>query len=405
MSYVISVSNGKGGVAKTTTSISLGCSLADMGHRVLLIDLDRNANLTLGFGTIPKHVASFSKDLFAETRANSVKCTETGYKNLELIPSDGDMASIEERTLSLRSSATVLRLALKSNIPRSYDFIIIDCPAALGYLTTNALTASDLLIIPTQAEFYSAYALQTMFTLIRDIRQNRNPDLIYRILVTMLDLRLRDHLNILNQLQKHLSDSLYKTRIMVDTHFRGSSTQGVPITYSNPTSRGAIQYRDLAQEILNDLKKGTQLQEQTYVSQAVANEGLARDRANQTAPLPTLNSPQKTYTNYTLISRPNENQPMERKNGNGLFCPHLGREEDAQTMLAYPSSWNKCYRAKPAVSPSLIHQNTYCISSKYHLCPMLQNTKKRSLPSNLRAPMDNIEKLQYIKNWIRAKIT
>lgn len=404
MAYVISISNGKGGVAKTTTSIALGTSLAEMGYRVLLIDLDHNANLTLGFGEVPNQPVTFSRDLFTDSRAQPIKCIKSGYKNLELIPSNGNMVSLEQRTLSIHNSTMVLRLAIKSSLPASYDFVIIDCPASLGYLTISALTASDLLIIPTQAEFFSAYALQTMFNLIRDVRHQKNPDLKYRVLVTLLDLRLGDHINILNQLRKYLGDSLYKTMISVDTNFRKSHTNGIPINYLMPTSRGTLQYRELAQEIVKDLEGGNI----TPREQAIVNEPgeLYAFEPNQAAKVVT--SPTSKDVSRAKSDLPSQAAPIkfhqEEQLQKGSFCSFLGRDEDPQTILAYPSIWNKCHRARPVVSPNLKHQNIFCLSTNFHSCPMLQKTRG-SLPSNLRASGEKLEKLQYFKNWIRAIIS
>jgi chromosome partitioning protein len=406
MACVISISNGKGGVAKTTTSIALGCSLAEMGHRVLLIDLDHNANLTLGFGEIPAHPTTSSKDLFTDSRDQPVRCLKSGYKNLDLIPSNGNMISFERRALSIHNSAMVLRLAVKSSLSDLYDFIIIDCPASLGYLTVNALTASDLLIVPTQAEFFSAYALQTMFSLIRDVRQEKNPDLKYRILVTLLDLRLRDHINMLNQLKKYLDDSLYKTLISVDTNFRKSHINGVPINYLAPTSRGTLQYRELAQEIINDLKKEKMdFREQAQVRKPVEINKAAPNPVTPAAIRPTPNAAGKSYLNTALHTTSIKFPQEERPNSRGAFCSYLGRDDDPQTMLGYPSIWNKCHRSKPIVSPSLGHQNIFCLSNNHLSCPMLQEKAKGSLPSQLRAPLDKSELLQYFKNWIRTKMS
>jgi chromosome partitioning protein len=406
MAYVISISNGKGGVAKTTTSIALGCSLAEMGHRVLLIDLDHNANLTLGFGEIPAHPATFSKDLFTDSRDQPIRCLKSGYKNLDLIPSNGNMVSFEGRTLSIHNSAMVLRLAIKSSLANSYDFIIIDCPASLGYLTVNALTASDLLIIPTQAEFFSAYALQIMFSLIRDVRQKKNPDLKYRILVTLLDLRLKDHINMLNQLKKYLGESLYMTLISVDTNFRKSHINGVPINYLTPTSRGVSQYRELAQEIIHDVQEEkTDLREQAGSCKPVEIDKAAPNPVTPTTMHPAPNAASKSYPNTASHAAPIRYPQEERRNSKGSFCPYLGRDDDPQTMLAYPSIWNKCHQAKPIVSPSLGHQNIFCLSSNHLSCPMLQEKMQGSLPSQLRAPLDKSELVQYFKNWIRAKIS
>jgi len=405
MAYVISISNGKGGVAKTTTSIALGSSLAEMGHRVLLIDLDHNASLTLGFGRTSSRPETFSKDLFAVSRQGPIKCTHSDQKNLDLIPSNGDLVSLDARTLSLNNSATVLRLAIKTSLASLYDFILIDCPASLAYLTYNALTAADLVIIPTQAEFFSAYALQNMFQLIRNVRENKNPKLEYRILVTLLDLRLSDHLNILNQLRKHLGESLFKTMISVDTNFRKSHTNGVPINHLAPTTRGSLQYRELAQEFLEVLKKDSEEPWEGAAHQTEDLSKVALDQANQSSTNSRSNGGQPLSPGNPLSVSPVEFPPEERKNGKALFCSYLGGVEDPQTMLAYPSNINKCHYAKPVASPSLDHQNIYCLSKNHSTCPLLQDQTKRSLPSHLRAPMDATEKLQYVKSWIRAKIS
>jgi len=368
MAYVISLSNGKGGVAKTTSCIALGGSLAVLGYKVLLIDLDANANLTLGFGFFPEQPVRYSKDLFLIGNDRSVKGLKTGFKNLDIIPSNHELSSLEERTPS-NGSLSLLKLALQTSSLDSYDFIVIDCPPSLGFLTTNALTASNLLVIPTQPEFFSAYALQTMFFTIGNIRQRTNPSLKYRVLITLLDLRLREHSNILNQLQKHLGDSLYKTRIQVDTHFRESQTQGVPITYAMPDSRGTLQYKILAQEIVNSIKQGGY-------------------QFNKQIPPVQVSS-----------------HPTSKSVKTEVGCPYLGCLQDPQTMLTYPTAMNRCQRANPAVPPILTHQNQYCLSNQYSACPMLVDKTRKSLPANLRYPIDKSELLQYLKSWVRAKIS
>ena len=252
MAYIISLSNGKGGVAKTTTSIALGGSLSKLGYRVLLIDLDPNANLTLGFGSFPEKPIEYSQDLFISSRGHPIQPVKTGYPNLDLLPSNGYMSLLDKRSSASDLSMRQLRHSLQALSPGSYDFILIDCPATMGFITFNALAAADLLIIPTQSEFFSAYALQTMFSVVVGIRKKYNPNLKYRILVTQLDLHLRDHNNILNQLQKHLGESLYNTRIFADPLLRESQIQGIPIPFSMPESTCALQYRRLAQEIVNE---------------------------------------------------------------------------------------------------------------------------------------------------------
>jgi len=131
----------------------------------------------------------------------------------------------------------------------SYDYVLIDCPPALGSITTNALGAADLLIIPTQPVYFSAYALRNMMSLIRKVRQDGNPNLAYRILVTMLDRRNRSHRNIYEQLRSTFGDGVLTTVIEIDTKLRESPIAGVPITQYKSSTRGSVQYRVLAQEL------------------------------------------------------------------------------------------------------------------------------------------------------------
>lgn len=395
MPYIISFSNGKGGVAKTTSCITLGSSLAELGYKVLLIDLDSNTNLTVGLGSFPNKPLGYSYDLFLIGRAHSVKCLKTGFKNLDIIPSNQDIAKIDGG-LSLNHSASQLKLALKGLGLESYDFVIIDCPPSLGFLTMNALTASDLLIIPTQAEFFSALALQTMFSMIADIRQKTNPGLKYRILVTLLDQRLKEHLNILNQLKKHLSDSLFKTVIHVDTHLRESQTLGAPITYSMPSSRGSQQYKDLAQELIDGIRNGSHFQSKQPQSDSSMEEVTSIGKVDPNSSTSTFNTSQKE--NLPRISSKIPQAITDK------YCPYLGVLDDQQTLFIFPSVSNRCYRSKPVATPNLTHQTTHCISDQHHFCPLFTDHGRNKLPSNLSAPTELSEIIQNLKGWVKTKI-
>ena len=387
MAYIISLSNGKGGVAKTTTSIALGGSLSKLGYHVLLIDLDPNANLTLGFGSIPEKPIDYSQDLFLSSRSHPIQPVKTGYRNLDLLPSNGYMSLLDKKSSAPDLSMGILRRSLQALPPGSYDFILIDCPATMGFITINALAAADLLIIPTQSEFFSAYALQTMFSVVVGIRKKYNPKLKYRILVTQLDLHLRDHNNILNQLQKHLGESLYNTRIFADPLLRESQIQGIPIPFSMPNSTCALQYRRLAQEIVNDTiaerqghngksTPGSLLREGAPVQKRQSNSGSANSRSTH------VNEP--AYHNSTsghLRPPKSADSPAQRmQDHTNSYCPHLGGKDDPQTLLVYPSSWNKCHLSKHILSPNRDHQKKYCISKNYASCPLLKNRQKVRVP-------------------------
>jgi chromosome partitioning protein len=255
MAYTISVSNEKGGVAKTTTTLNLGACLAEMGHKVLLIDLDPQANLTLALGLEPgENIQSASNILIEAAPLLSVR-RKTEIENLDLIPGNSKIESAEQ-FLPVRTNYTfTLKNAIENAGQIPYDYILIDCPPSLGAITTNALSASRLLIVPTQAEYFSAYALRNMMTLIRRIRQENNPDLAYRILITLLDRRNRTHRNIQEQLRATFGEGLFDSVIEIDTKLRESPIVGLPITQYKPNSRGSLQYRVLAQELLEYAKE------------------------------------------------------------------------------------------------------------------------------------------------------
>jgi chromosome partitioning protein len=254
MTYIIAVSNEKGGVAKTTSTLSLGASLAELNHRILLIDLDPQANLSLALGLETGEAEITSANVLVENAAIRAAIRKTDVKNLDLIPSNSRIETAEQH-LPMRSNyLTTLHTALEAG-PLPYDYILLDCPPALGAITLNALSAADLLIIPTQAEYFSAYALRNMMGSIRRIRQESNPNLAYRILVTLLDRRNRTHRNIFEQLQATFGQGVFTTVIEIDTKLRESPIAGLPITQYKPNSRGSQQYRVLAQELIEYAKE------------------------------------------------------------------------------------------------------------------------------------------------------
>ncbi len=250
MTYTVVISNEKGGVAKTTTSLSLGAALAETGKKVLLIDLDPQANLTLALGFEPAKVERTSGSILMDGSLPLDSCLETSYPNLELIPANNSLEVVEQEITSQVDSTTRLRQAIETCSSLDYHYIILDCPPSLGTITINALVSANLLIIPTQAEYFSAYALRDMMEIIRQVRTDSNPGLAYRILVTLLDQRNRTHRDIHSQLENTFGVGLFKTVIEIDTKLRESPILGMPITQYRPASRGAQQYRSLAEELI-----------------------------------------------------------------------------------------------------------------------------------------------------------
>lgn len=248
MSFVICVANEKGGVAKTTSVLSLGGALSEAGKSVLLIDLDAQANLTVALeaGLTTRGIPACR--VLLDGASISQATAKTSIPGLDLLTS-GEEMSLVERLLPARPDyETRLRRLLRGE-PLDYDYIIIDCPPLLGAVTTNALAASDLLIMPTQAEYFSIHALKNVLNLIRLVRSASNPSLRYRILLTMFDKRNRIHRILQEQLSETFSEGVFQTVIEVDTRLRESPISGLPITMHAPASRSAVQYRTLAQEI------------------------------------------------------------------------------------------------------------------------------------------------------------
>ncbi|HMA07061.1 MAG TPA: ParA family protein [Ramlibacter sp.] len=258
MRYTIAISNEKGGVAKTTTTLSLGAALAEAGHKVLVIDLDPQANLTLALGVEPGYAAVTSSHILIESAPLLSARLETEIENLDLVPSHSSIESAEQ-FLPVRTHYTSgLKRAIEAAAPNPYEYILFDCPPFLGAITTNALSAADLLVIPTQAEYFSAYALRNMMGMIRRVRQDSNPTLGYRILITLLDRRNRTHRNIQEQLQNTFGEGLFKTVIEIDTKLRESPIAGLPINRYKPGARGSLQYKELAQELMEYVKEKSQ---------------------------------------------------------------------------------------------------------------------------------------------------
>jgi chromosome partitioning protein len=255
MIKIIAVSNEKGGVAKTTTTISLGAALVDLGNRVLLIDLDAQANLTLALGLEPGESETTSSNIMLDNAPLLTALRKTAVENLDLIPSSSRIETSEQFLPVRTNYITILQRAIANATDLSYDYILFDCPPALGAITQNALTAANLLLIPTQAEYFSAYALRNMMSLVRRIREEDNPNLAYRILVTMLDNRNRTHRNIHDQLRSTFGEGVFNTVIEIDTKLRESSIAGLPISHYKPGARGTTQYHVLAQELMEYVKE------------------------------------------------------------------------------------------------------------------------------------------------------
>ena len=249
MTRIIAISNEKGGVAKTTTAISLGGALVAMDEEILLVDLDPQANLTLAFGFSPQSVRRSIADVFFNSATPISVSMETQIPGLDLIAANAEMGMAERFLPTMRRYKSRLKGAL--SMVNRYDTIILDCPPSMGVVTQNAMIAANTIIIPTQAEYFSTYAVKNVLHSIRSVQESVNPALDFRILITMLDIRINSHKTLCRQLKTAFDKAVFSTVIQTDTKFRESTIVGLPITHYVPRSRGAQQYRALAQELTN----------------------------------------------------------------------------------------------------------------------------------------------------------
>jgi chromosome partitioning protein len=256
MSYIIAVANQKGGVAKTTTTVSLGGALVRLGQEVLLVDLDAQANLSLALGVDPAKARGVVADVLLNAATLSSVSRETSIPGLDLVPSSAQM-ELAERFLPVRQNyETILKTAIASRGSQSsYDYVLLDCPPSMGAVTINALNAADLLVVPTQPEYFSAHALRQIMMAVKRVRSQHNPQLIYRILITLQDRRNRIHRSLSEQIRATFGDGLFDTVIEIDTKLRESAVAGLPITHYFPNSRSSLQYQALAQELIQNVQE------------------------------------------------------------------------------------------------------------------------------------------------------
>jgi chromosome partitioning protein len=247
MGTIIAVSNQKGGVAKTTTTVSLGAAMVERGLEVLAVDLDPQANLSLALGVRTQALRRGVADVLLGNLSAVSVSRETALPGLDVLPANGDMHLVEKFLTVRQNYEYALRTALAE--AGSYNAVICDCPPSVGAIAYTAMTAADLLVIPTQCEYFSTHGLGEVLELVTRVRAKTNPHLSYRLLVTMFDRRNRVHRTVLEQLKGAFPGAVLETTIEIDTKLRESQVFGQPITVYAPKSRAAGQYRALAEEL------------------------------------------------------------------------------------------------------------------------------------------------------------
>ena len=250
---IISVANQKGGVGKTTTAVSLAAALADIGARVLLVDLDPQGNATSGVGLRVPSGATTIYDVLVRNVDVMDAIEPTSVRNLYVIPANIDLAGAEIELVSAFSREQKLRRALES-VKDDFDVVLIDCPPSLGLLTVNALSAADGIVVPIQCEYYALEGLGALQRNADMIRANLNPGLsIVGIVMTMHDGRTRLAQQVVEEVERHFGDRVFTTRIPRTVRLAEAPSFGQPITVFDPGSRGAGAYRRLASELLRRL--------------------------------------------------------------------------------------------------------------------------------------------------------
>src|SRR5690554_3811517 len=255
MGKIISIANQKGGVGKTTTAISLAGALGVLERRVLLVDADPQANATSGVGIDPRNVKTSIYECIVNEIDPRDIILKTNTPNLDLLPSHIDLVGAEIEIINLPNREKLMRAAL-NKIRDDYDFIIIDCSPSLGLITLNALTASDSVIIPVQCEYFALEGLGKLLNTIKIVQSRLNPDLsIEGLLLTMYDIRLRLSNQVVEEVKTHFQQMVFDTIIQRNTKLGEAPSHGETIIMHDASSKGAINYLNLAREILqkNDL--------------------------------------------------------------------------------------------------------------------------------------------------------
>jgi chromosome partitioning protein len=253
MSIVISIANQKGGVGKTTTAINLASSLSYVGKKILLIDLDYQANATTCLGI---NRGSFTYSVF-DCLASDIDMGKTVLHTdsplIDVLPARTMVEGIEEKIIMNTNRDFILHTKLK-NVRDAYDYVLIDCPPSLGFVTINAMVASDGIIIPVQCEFLAMDGLTQLLNIIRMVQAKKKVNMevltVFGVLLTMLDTRSTSGYQVVNEVKTYFGEKVFQTIIPRNVSCSNATFYGVPVTEFSPKSKSSLSYRQLAKEVI-----------------------------------------------------------------------------------------------------------------------------------------------------------
>jgi chromosome partitioning protein len=254
---VIAVANQKGGVGKTTTTVNLGAALAELGYRVLVVDLDPQGNATTGLGIDARNLEHSMYDVLMHDTPMEDCIEPTSVRRLFVAPATIDLAGVEIELVPAFSRELRLRRAVES-VVEDFDFVLIDCPPSLGLITVNGLAAAGEVLVPIQCEYYALEGLGQLLRNVHLVASNLNDGLeVSAIVLTMYDARTRLAVDVVSEVREHFGDKVCRIVIPRTIRLSEAPSFGQPITVFDPSSRGAVAYRELAKEVSNGAAQRT----------------------------------------------------------------------------------------------------------------------------------------------------
>jgi chromosome partitioning protein len=353
----VAIANQKGGVGKSTTAVSLGAALADLGYEVLVVDLDPQGNASTGLGIKHDARAVTVYDVLANEAAVDDAVVATPVERLSGVPSTIDLAGAEIELVSQFSRELRLRRALEPLRDGAYDFIFLDCPPSLGLLTVNALAAAEELIVPIQCEYYALEGLGQLLQNVRLVQQNINPRLrLTGIVMTMFDSRTRLSEQVVDEVRRFFGERVYDSIIPRTVRLSEAPGFGQPITEYDPKSRGADSYRALAREVAErPVPEGEAMPQYTHIptvilppspAEAADDPGQAREGKEAA----------ENEADLVPTSSVSSASSASGRAGPGSSSSVLAARGDAEPSLAGPSSDSERSTVTPtnAARPSTV---------------------------------------------------